>query len=71
MPGSIAEFGNAAQIRSDGILRGGDGAAHHYVIGAYRLGVGRGHDALLVAAFAFRKADAGGDGDEFLTAARR
>ena len=66
---SIAELCHAALVSSYGVGSGGDGTAHHDVVGADLLGGSGSHNALLVAHVAVSKADTGGDGEEVLTAA--
>ena len=64
----VTKLSHAALVGGDGIGGGGDGTADHDVIGADALGLGGGHDALLVAHVAVGEADAGGDGEEALAA---
>ena len=67
--GSAHELRHAAAVGSHGVLRLGDGTAHHDVVGAKLLGLGRRGDPLLVAHISVSKADTGGHGEEVLAAA--
>ena len=51
-----------------GILCRGDGSADYYVIGAYFLCLGGGHNSLLVTDVTVGKSYSGGNGDEVLAA---
>ena len=58
---------SATAVGGYGVCCGGDGAAHHDVVGADGLGGGGGHDPLLVPRISVGKPNAGGDGDKILS----
>ena len=65
----VAELCYAALVGSYGISGSGDGTANDNVVGADLLGCSGSHNTLLVADVAVSETDAGGDGQELLTAA--